>query len=160
MWKKLVEGQDPTEPHIVRRRSMIIHEAFLQMMITDKVKDSTMLPTEEWLKLNEVTCKIKAQFEKMKKYRNDRERIFNELVELTRYAIRQLGIVDWNPEFKDLSTSSYDQTFTEDYADQQNKSEKDVRKGIDTYFDEIVKVDAVCPCCGKHFVQDYGVKKS
>lgn len=157
LWKDLVEGKDLNLDWVKKRRARVIHEAFLQRLLVGKIKDGTYLPTEEWLKVQEAASHVENQLEKMKKYKGDMDKVYADLERLTKYVIEKLGLIGFEPEIREFGKNSWDETFTEDYG--RSKSKDEVRKGINTYFDEIWKVETVCEICGKHYTETLGVRK-
>lgn len=150
---------DMDDPWVKRRFGQVRHEAFLQRLLVSKIRGGANLPPEEWLKIDEMAHFVEEELDKLKEFKDDDAKVTKQLVYLTRKVIADLELSEFKPEVKEIGDTSWDKTFTEDFAKERKKSEKDVEKGVRNYFDEIWKVEKICPVCGQHFVKQYGVRK-
>ena len=164
LWSKLVQpvldsGADPNEKWVEKRIARVRHEAFLQRLLAGKIKGGTNLPPKEWLKIDETARHVEEELKKLEKDKNDQRKVHQKLVELTQKVIGDLELKEFQPDVKEIGDTSWDKTFTQEYADEKGKNKRETEKEMDTYFDEIWKVEKVCPVCGEHFVKTYGVRK-
>ena len=118
------------------------HEAFLQKLITGKVKGEDKLPITEREKINDVVGKVEKNIAEMNKNKDDHEKIYHLLASLTNEVIADLDLQTHVPDRvtnKPDSSSSWDDTFTEEYAKRRKADPRGVEEGINEYFDETVK---------------------
>lgn len=115
------------------------------------------MPPKEWLRIDQMAHFVKDRLDQLKPFKNDSRKIYSHLEYLTKKVIDELELTEYQPEVKEIGDTSWDKTFTEDFA--KGKRKEDVENGISNYFDEIWKVEKICPICGQHFVTQYGVRK-
>jgi len=168
LWKDLVQpameavdkgAANIDDPWVRKRLGKVRHEAFLQRLLVGKIKGGRNLPVKEWLKIDEMAHHVEDELDNLKPFKDDPRKVFSTLSQLTKKVIADLALTGFQPEVKEIGDTSWNKTFTEDYADEQKKSKEEVEKGVRNYFDEIWKVEKICPICGQHFVKKYGVRK-
>ena len=143
MWNN---AQKTYTPGLVKEReeARARYEAFLQKFITGKIKGEDKLPQAERERINSVAEKVEKDLEEMKEHRDDHGKVYDWLADLTSEVIKDLDLRDHAPNPDRVpnqppSSSSWDDTFTEEYVKQQKAEPKDVEEGMDEYFDEAEK---------------------
>jgi hypothetical protein len=141
MWQ---DAQKTYTPGLVKEReeAKARYEAFLQKLIVGKIKGEGKLPKAEREKINAVAEKVEKDLAEMKKHKDDHGKIYDWLANLTSEVIRDLDLRSHTPDRvpdQPEGSSSWDDTFTEEYAKQQKAEPKDVEEGMDEYFDEAEK---------------------
>ena len=157
-----LSGLDPQQRQaalkwLKQRRSFMRHEAILQRIITGKIKGAEDLPLEERRLVEDVAAYAEDELKRITKEKVSEDKIYRALNSLTGKVIKDLQLQHYRPPIKNLGESSWDVTFTEDWAkDHGSDDRKKVRAGIDDYFDEVVKVEYICMHCGKPYTKIYG----
>ena len=140
-----------------RRISYMRHEAILQRIITGKIKGADSLPLRERQLIEDVAVHVEDQLKKITKEKVSDEKAYRTLKALTEKVIKELELQHYRPPIIKVGQSSWDLTFTEDWAETEGTDDRQkVRAGIDDYFDEIVKVEYICTVCGKPYSKTYG----
>lgn len=150
---------DLDDPWVAARFGHFRHEAFLQRLLVGKIRGSAGIPVDEYLKIDEMAHFVEDRLAKLQVHKHDPRQIYRVLVYLTQKVIEDLKLTHYQPEVKEIGDTSWSKTFTEDWAKEKRKGKEDVEKGVRNYFDEIWKVEKICPVCGQHFVKQYGVRK-
>ena len=140
-----------------QRLSHMRHEAFLQRIITGKIKGAEDLPLEERRRIEDVAAYAEDELKKITKENISEDRIYQTLKRLTDKVIKDLQLQYYKPPVRMVGQSSWDETFTSEWAEGAGTDDRQkVRAGIDDYFDEIVKVEYICTRCGKPYTKIYG----
>jgi len=145
------------EEWLKRRISHMRHEAFLQRLITGKIKGAENLPLKERQLIEDVAAYVEDELKKITKENVSGSRVYNTVKSLTDKVIKDLQLQHYSPPIWAVGQSSWDVTFTPEWAENQGTDDREkVRAGIDDYFDEIVKVEYICTVCGKPYTKIYG----
>jgi hypothetical protein len=140
-----------------QRLSYMRHEAFLQRLITGKIKGAGDLPLHERQLIEDTAARVEDELKKITKEKVSDRKVFQTLKSLTEKVIKDLQLQYYKPPIRRLGESSWDVTFTDYWADTLGTDDEEkVRAGIDDYFDEIVKVEYICEVCGKPYTKIYG----
>ena len=140
-----------------QRLSYMRYEAFLQRIITGKIKGAEDLPLEERRRIEDVAAYAEDELKKITKEKISEDRVYRTLKSLTEKVIKDLQLQYYKPPVRSVGQSSWDVTFTPEWAENVGTDDRQkVRAGIDDYFDEIVKVEYICTHCGKIYTKVYG----
>ena len=140
-----------------QRLSHMRHEAFLQRLITGKIKGADKLPLEERQRIEDVAAYVEEELKEITKENVSDKKVYETIERLTKKVIQDLQLQYYKPPIRTVGQSSWDITFTPEWAeDVGTKDKQKVRAGIDDYFDEIVKVEYICTRCGKPYTKVYG----
>jgi len=145
MWKKDMQGYDPSNvgPFFKEAQAKIRHEAFMQKLLTGKIKGVAKLPPAEQKRIEDVVKFVEKQLKRTKKYKDKQELVYPDLARLTQHVIDELKLEGFTPHRISgrggMPGSSWDDTFTEDYARQRKANKQKVKKGMEEFFEETEK---------------------
>jgi len=138
LWQEAQSAPSWVEEDMGMKRAR--YEAFLQKLLTGKIKGEKKLPDAERDRINFVVKKVEKDLEEMKKHKDKPGEIYGWLSNLTKEVIKDLDLKDFAPSrVSSWQGSSWDDTFTEKYADQQQAKPSDIKEGMEEYFDEVEK---------------------
>jgi hypothetical protein len=110
------------------------YEAFIQRLLIGKYKGK--LPKEDADIVEEVAKKVENELARIENEKND-WRIEKAVLDLAEEAAKKLNVTNVpDPRPRSGSNSSWEETFTEQYANKQNVDEKEVADQIDEFFKE------------------------
>jgi hypothetical protein len=110
------------------------YEAFIQRLLIGKYKGK--LPKEDADIVEEVAKKVENELARIEKEKND-WRIEKVVLDLAEEAAKKLNVTNMpDPRPRGGSNSSWEATFTEDYAKVADVDEKEVEKDMDEFFKE------------------------
>lgn len=146
MWKKYMQGYDSSNvgPFFKEAQAKIRYEAFMQKLLTGKIKGEAKLPPAEQKRIKDAVEFVEKELEKTKKYKDKQGLVYSDLARLTRHVIDDLDLEGFTPQRISgrggtPSGSSWDDTFTEDYARQQKANKQKVKKGMEEFFEKTEK---------------------
>ncbi|HDO41693.1 MAG TPA: hypothetical protein ENH03_02195, partial [Candidatus Bathyarchaeota archaeon] len=138
--------------YLNRRIARMRHEAFLQRLITGKIKGADKLPLKERQLIENVAAEVEDALKPIEKENASKAKVVETLVNLTEKVIKKLKLKYYKPPIRRLGDSSWNQTFEEPME----TDPKEVKAGIDDYFDEIIEVEYICTKCGRPYSRRYG----
>ena len=138
--------------YLNRRIARMRHEAFLQRLITGKIKGADKLPLKERQLIENVAAEVEDALKPIEKEDASKAKVVETLVNLTEKVIKKLKLKYYKPPIRRLGDSSWNQTFEEPME----TDPKEVKAGIDDYFDEIIEVEYICTKCGRPYSRRYG----
>ena len=120
------------EDHPENQRA--VFEAFLQRMLIGRIKGEDRLPAQLRSKIEKLAEKIERALKRLKKSKEDLNRVYDEVAELTRMTVKELNL---EPKYhiqlnNSGSQSSWDDTFTSDST----KPKKELQQDMEEFFQE------------------------
>jgi len=166
MWRKYAPyiNADPNSTLSKQLGAEIRHEAFLQKLLTGRIKGGAQLPPKERKKIEEVVEYVEKTLERMRNYKDKKGQVFQDLSRLTQFVIDELELEGFKPPRTGPSAhapgrSSWDDTFTENYARDRQVNKQKVEKDMEEYFDETEKEARKEEKKGKKGVEEKPEKK-